>query len=225
MIADAIIYLCTIPTGMVHEQERTWDKAYLSNESYFGEMPSIFGVRSADDFKMNGKVNILELGAGQGRDTRYFLEKGLNLIVMDFSDIACAQLRHNFGDRITVVKRDISKGIDMPDSSVDGCYGHMILTMDFTDDELRSIIADVHRVLVPGGLFIFSVRNTNDSDYGVGEKVRDFVYKNQKGFNVRFFDKNGITSFLDDFDIVRINEFSEGTKVLYGITVRKLTDQ
>lgn len=206
---------------MVLDQEHTWDTEYGRNDAFFGEAPSLFGVRSADDFRLNGKTNIVELGAGQGRDTRYFVDKGLNIIAMDFSDVACDQLRQNLGHKIMVVKQDLRKGFDMPAESVDGVYGHMLLTMDFTDEELERLISGVYRALVPGGLFIFSVRNTNDSDYQSGERVRDYVFKNPKGFNVRFFDKNQITGFMGDFEIVRMNEFSEGMKVLYGITARK----
>ena len=100
----------------------------------------------------------------------------------------------------------------------------MLLTMDFTDDELRRLISDVMRILVPGGLFIFSVRNTNDHDYETGQMVRKDVWKNPKGFNVRYFSNDEIRKFCEGFEIVRMNEFSEGNKVLYGITLRKPED-
>ena len=209
---------------MPGDQEKNWDSAYMENESYFGESPSLFCVRSVDAFKSQGMSIILELGAGQGRDTKYLLDSGLSVIAADFSDISCAQLRQKFGDRMTVVKRDLKQGIDLPPNSIDGCYAHMLLTMDFTDNELRRLISDVRKALIPGGLFIFSVRNTNDHDYGTGQIVRKDVWKNQKGFNVRYFTNDGIRKLCDGFDIMRMNEFSEGNKVLYGITLRKPKD-
>ena len=210
---------------MTNEQEKNWDSAFSGNESYFGESPSLFCVRSVDAFKALGHKVILELGAGQGRDTKYLLDSGLSVIAADFSDVSCAQLRQKFGDRMTVVRRDLRLGIDFPPESIDGCYAHMLLTMDFTDDELKKLISDVRKALVPGGLFIFSVRNTNDHDFEMGEMVRKGVWKNPKGFNVRFFSNDEILKFCNDFEIVRMNEFSEGNKVLYGITLRKPKDQ
>ena len=210
---------------MPSDQEKNWDFAYLENESFFGESPSLFCVRSADAFKGQGLNTILELGAGQGRDTKYLLDCGLSVIAADFSDISCAQLRQKFGDRMTVVRRDLRQGIDLPPNSIDGCYAHMLLTMDFTDNELTKLISDVREALIPGGLFIFSVRNTNDGDYGTGQIIRKDVWKNQKGFNVRYFTNDGIRKLCKDFEIIRMNEFSEGNKVLFGITLRKPKDQ
>ena len=212
---------------MSGEQENNWDSVYMENESYFGESPSLFCVRSADAFKALGLKIILELGAGQGRDTKYLIDNGLSVVAADFSDVSCAQLLQKFGDRIAVVKRDLREGVDLPPDSIDGCYAHMLLTMDFTDDELKTLISSVMRALVPGGLFIFSVRNTNDHDFETGQMVRQDVWKNQKGFNVRYFSNEEIRKFCEGFEIMRMNEFSEGNKVLYGITLRKpkVTDQ
>ena len=47
------------------------------------------------------------------------------------------------------------------------------------------------------------------------------MWKNSKGFNVRFFSDEEIRNFCEGFEIIRMNEFSEGNKVLYGITLRK----
>lgn len=210
---------------MSGDQEKNWDSAFMGNESYFGESPSLFCVRSLDAFRTQGLKIILELGAGQGRDTKYLMDNGMSVIAADFSDVSCSQLRQKFGDRITVVKRDLRQGIDFPMESIDGCYAHMLLTMDFRDDELSKLMSDIRKALVPGGLFIFSVRNTNDHDYEMGEKVRDGVWRNPKGFNVRFFSDDEIRDFCDGFEILRMNEFSEGNKVLYGITLRKPKDQ
>ena len=209
---------------MSDEQEKNWDSAFAESESYFGESPSLFVVRAVDAFRAQSLKIILELGAGQGRDTKYLMDNGMNVIAADFSDVSCSQLRQKFGDRISVVMRDLKHGIDFPRESIDGCYAHMLLTMDFTDNELSKLVSDVKKALIPGGLFIFSVRNTNDHDYEMGEKVREDVWRNTKGFNVRFFSDEEIRDFCEGFEILRMNEFSEGNKVLYGITLRKPRD-
>ena len=210
---------------MIGEQEIIWDSVFSGNESFFGESPSLFCVRSVDAFKAQGMKIILELGAGQGRDTKYMIAAGMSVIAADFSEVSCAQLQQKYGDRITVVKKDLREGVDLPPASIDGCYAHMLLTMDFTDDELTKLISDVRKALIPGGLFIFSVRNTNDHDFRAGQMIREGVWKNSTGFNVRYYTNDEIMKFCEGFEIVRMNEFSEGNKVLYGITLRKPKDQ
>ena len=208
---------------MTTPQENKWNDTYLADSAHFGESPSMFCIRSADIFKRFGLLTVLELGAGQGRDTKHFIEQGLNVIAEDISEVACSQLRQKFGDRITVVKKDLREGIGMPMNSIDGCYAHLLLTMDFSDDELRRIIGDVYDALVPGGMFIFSVRNTNDLDFESGTHEHDNVWTNLKGFSVRFYSKEEIMGFLDGFEVTRMNVFSEGGKVMYGITAKKVT--
>ena len=210
---------------MSGDQENYWDSAFNQNASFFGESPSLFCVRSTDAFKAQGYKVILELGAGQGRDTKYLLDNGMSVIAVDFSDVSCAQLRQKFGDRMTVEKVDLRNGVDFPPGSIDGCYAHMLLTMDFTDEQLERLISDVRKALIPGGLFIFSVRNTNDGDFETGQMIRKGVWRNQKGFNVRYFTNDEILRFCEGFTVERMNEFSEGNKVLYGITLRKPKDQ
>ena len=210
---------------MSGDQENYWDSAFHQNESFFGESPSLFCVRATDAFKAQGYKVILELGAGQGRDTKYLLDNGMSVIAVDFSDVSCAQLRQKFGDRMTVEKVDLRNGVDFPPGSIDGCYAHMLLTMDFTDEQLERLISDVRKALIPGGLFIFSVRNTNDGDFETGQMIRKGVWRNQRGFNVRYFTNDEILRFCEGFTVERMNEFSEGNKVLYGITLRKPRDQ
>lgn len=207
---------------MVTQQEKKWNDTYLANGAHFGESPSMFSIRSADTFKRFGLMTILELGAGQGRDTKYFIEQGLNVIAEDISEVACSQLRQRFGDRITVVKKDLKEGVGIPKNSIDGCYAHLLLTMDFSDDELRRIIKDVRDALLPGGMFIFSVRNQNDTDYESGVHEHDNVWTNPRGFSVRFYSKDEIMGFMEGFDVTSIYEFSEGGKVIYGITAKKI---
>ena len=221
---ETIISSNPVEPDMAGDQKKNWDMTFMANESYFGESPSLFCVRSADAFNALGLKIILELGAGQGRDTKYLLDNGLSVIAVDFSEISCAQLRQKFGDRLTVVNKDLRKGIDFPAESIDGCYAHMLLTMDFNDAELTSLMEGIRKALVPGGLFIFSVRNRNDHDFENGQLVREGVWRNQSGFNVRYYSNDEIRRFCEGFEIVRMNEFSEGNKVLYGITLRKPKD-
>lgn len=205
---------------MASDQKVHWNAVYSENESFFGEPRSHFGVKCSDTLANNGAKMIVELGSGQGRDTKLFLDKGFTMIIVDYSDAACAQMRHSFGDRIVVVQADLRNGLDLPPSSIDACYSHMLLTMDFTDDELKRLIADVRKSLVPGGYMMYSVRNINDPDFGKGENLHDSVWEND-GFAVRFYSQDDIRNFADGFDLERVIEFTEGRKALYGVTMKK----
>lgn len=204
---------------MSSEQLEHWDETYKKNMSYFGESPSIFCLRCIDAMKAQGCRSILELGAGQGRDTKYLVETGASVMAIDYSGVSCGQLRQRFGDKVTVVQADVLHGIDLPDATVDACYSHMLFNMDFTDDQLIAVMRDIGRTVVPGGLIMLSVRIQSDSAFGKGENLHDDVWKNN-GFAVRFYTEKAIASLTEGFEQISMQEFNEGQKMLCGIILR-----
>ena len=51
----------------------------------FGKDPSIAAVKSAKIFKSHRINKVLELGAGQGRDTLYLAKQGFKIDSLDYS--------------------------------------------------------------------------------------------------------------------------------------------
>ena len=54
---------------VLNRQNPHWQQTYANNPEMFGEEPSEPALKAAELFKNEGKINILELGGGQGRDT------------------------------------------------------------------------------------------------------------------------------------------------------------
>ena len=50
-------------------------------------------------------------------------------------------------------------------NSVDACYSHMLYCMALTQKDLDKLNSEIHRILKPGGINIYTVRNTDDGDY------------------------------------------------------------
>jgi len=170
--------------------------------------------------KRAGCASILELGTGQGRDTKYLVDSGMKVIAVDYSETACNQLQNRFGSKVVMMQCDLREGIGLPRASVDACFSHMLLTMDFTDEQLFKLMSDLKRVVVPGGLIMFSVRNQRDPGFGKGENIHGSVWENEKGFAVRYYSEEDIRRFSEGFTIESITEYSEGCKILYCVVLR-----
>jgi hypothetical protein len=69
--------------------------------------------------------------------------------------------------------------------------------MRLTDQELRFLFIESGRVLKNNGLLYFSVRSDKDAQYNKGNKIGDNIYE-INGFQIRFFTKSQIRSFLSD---------------------------
>jgi hypothetical protein len=91
----------------------------------------------------------------------------------------------------------------------------MFYNMRFTDVELSFLFKESSRVLKNNGLLYFSVRSDNDVLYNKGKKIDNNIYE-INGFEIRFFTKEEIESFLvNHFEIKDIEECYEVPVSLY----------
>jgi hypothetical protein len=94
--------------------------------------------------------------------------------------------------------------------------------MRFTDKELRFLFSESSRVLKNNGLLYFSVRSDKDVQYNKGKKIDDKIYE-INGFQIRFFTKEQIESFLANyFEIKTIEESYEVPVSLYFVYCYKM---
>jgi cyclopropane fatty-acyl-phospholipid synthase-like methyltransferase len=195
-----------------------WDKVYSDDKAFFGEDPSDFGEMSYSDFKKQGVDKLLELGCGQGRDTILFASNNLDVHALDSSIIAVQNLHKKLREMnisIDLKHFDARQGIPFSNNFFDAIYAHMFFNMRFTDEELKFLFIESSRVLNDKGLLYFSVRNDKDAQYNKGKRIDNNIYE-INGFQIRFFTKLQIRSFLSDyFEIKNIMEDYEEPASLY----------
>lgn len=210
------------------KQQPHWEEKFTANETMFGEEPSQSAVRALKTFKEKRCKNIIELGAGQGRDTLYFAQNGLHVTVLDYSQKGIEiinQQAEKLGltDQVEIIYHDVRKPFPLEDVSYDGCYSHMLYCMALTTDELIELSSQVQRVLKVGGLNIFTARNTNDVDYHTGIKRGDNLFE-VGTFIIHFFDEETIDTISEGFEVTEVWEFEEGglPRTLWMVTQEKI---
>ncbi len=211
-------------------QRAQWDRTYARRPDFFGAEPSELGLRAAAALAEHGARRILELGCGQGRDTLLLLERGFEVTALDYAEAGLQQLRETakargLETRLTLGTCDVREGLPFADQAFDGCFSHMSFTMQFTERELARIFAEVLRLLAPGGLNIYSVRNDHDVHYGKGTPMGEDMWQNPLGFVVHFFSEGKIRRLAAGYDCLRIAEFEDVsptfTKTLYEVVLRR----
>jgi len=208
-------------------QRDHWDATFAANPQMFGTEPSDPGQFTANRLRAEGLARVLELGAGQGRDTLAFLDAGLEVSALDYaatslSDLVGAAAAISRSTRLTTLVHDVRDPLPFPDASFDACYSHMLLTMALSSDELASLAAEVRRILRPGGLCIYTVRHTGDAHFGAGIALGDGLYENG-GFVVHFFDRALVERLADGFELEDVTDFEEGSlpRRLWRVTMRR----
>jgi cyclopropane fatty-acyl-phospholipid synthase-like methyltransferase len=205
-----------------------WDSVYSSDNSYFGEEPSILAKESLRFFDEHHCKSILEFGCGQGRDTVFFARAGLNVHAVDFSGISVSQLSENIlklkpKGKVKVSQVDLSK--NFPEigkrEGIDAVYSNLFYCMPFSDEELQRIFDFVYNTLPKGGLHIFSIRNKKrDPSFGKGKEVAKDTFE-INGFRVRFFGNEEILNHSHGFKVLQIIEaYEEPCSLSLIFTVR-----
>ncbi|GGU90026.1 hypothetical protein GCM10010211_65740 [Streptomyces albospinus] len=197
-----------------NEQRRHWQDTHAAHPGMYGAEPSTPAVHAAGVFRAAGADRVLELGAGHGRDALYFARKGFTVRATDFSSTGLGQLREaaraqGLADRITTAVHDVRTPLPLPDDSVDAVFAHMLLCMALSTREIRTLVAEVRRVLRPGGVFVYTVRHTGDAHYGTGTAHGDDIYEHG-GFAVHFFPRQLVDSLADGWRLDEVHGFEEG---------------
>ena len=217
--------------GLDHEvldrQREHWCGSYESGVERFGAEASEPAEIAAALFGAEGKRELLELGAGQGRDTLHFACNGLRVHALDYADSAVEALRAKavaagLSDEVSVSRHDVRERLPFVDESFDACYSHMLLCMALTTAELEALAADVRRVLRPGGLQVYTVRTTGDAHYRAGSDRGDDMYE-MGGFIVHFFSRRLVERLSSGFELLEVAEFEEGAlpRRLFRVTLRR----
>ena len=193
----------------------------------YGTKPSIAALKAVETFKKNGVKNIIELGAGQGRDTIFFAKEGFNVLALDYTLSGINSIKgkaESLGltHLIKVHQADVRKKLPFKDQNFDGCFSHMLYCMAFTTEELENLSEEIFRILKSGAINIYTVRNTEDGDYQKGIYRGEDLYE-AGGFIVHFFSENKIEKLSKGFKIQSIDKLEEGKfpRKLFIVTLEK----
>ncbi|MEQ0574281.1 class I SAM-dependent methyltransferase [Mycobacterium tuberculosis] len=177
--------------------------------------------------QLDGVQRVLELAAGHGRDTLYFAGQGFTVVATDFSDVAVAQLRRSaqargVSARVQPIVHDLRQPLPVKTGSIDGAFAHMALCMALSTSEIHAVVAEVGRVLRPGGKFIYTVRHTGDAHYGAGQAHGDDIFE-CAGFAVHFFRRELVARLATGWVLEEVHDFEEGElpRRLWRVTVTK----
>ena len=211
-----------------NQQSQHWENNFSSKPEMFGLEPSTPAKKALKIFKNNKANKIVELGAGLGRDSIYFSKHSIHVEALDYSQSGIKNInqkikQNNLSNLINTKIFDVRKKLPFKNNSIEGVYSHMLYCMALTTSDLESLNKEIHRILKPGGINIYTVRHTNDGDYKKGIHRGEDMYEND-GFIVHFFSKNKINSLLDGFINLEITSFEEGSfpRKLYFVVNKKL---
>lgn len=213
---------------VLNAQQAHWQATFASRPEMFGALRSQAAAQASEQFRKEGRRRILELGCGQGRDTLFFIGAGFEVMALDYSEQGIEELRAKAaeggaGSHLTAAVHDIRRPLPFADCSFDASFSHMLYCMALTTAELEGLCAEIRRVLRPGGLNVYTARNTKDPDFGTGTHRGEQLYELDGGFVVHFFGRALVERLAQGWQSLAVEEFEEGPlpKRLFLVRQRK----
>ncbi|MCD8230797.1 MAG: class I SAM-dependent methyltransferase [Clostridiales bacterium] len=161
----------------------------------------------ADRFSkyVNPNAKVLDVGCGYGRTLDELYHIGYrNLTGLDFSKGMIDRGREQF-PYLDLRVKDTDK-IDMPDESVDAVILFAVLTCIRTNEEQRSLIREIRRVLSPNGILYVNdfLLNTDERNVSRYKKYKDTydvygVFELPEGAVCRHHSEEWVRELLGDF--------------------------
>jgi len=164
--------------------------------------PSIFAKQMFSHLPESG--SILELGAGQGQDSRFFLYRGFNIVSTDINEIALEiskSLLYENQDQIEFKVVDTGKPLPFDDESFDAVYSHLGLHY-FSESKTREVFAEIHRVLRTNGVLVSLFNTTEDPEIQnpAFEKLEEHYYiEVPKKLHKAYFSTDYVRNLSDGF--------------------------
>lgn len=213
--------------------QKIWEEIHLKykNEEWINK-PTLFACDAVKYFRQSpllrdsdgtaSKGKILELGAGQGQDSRFFAENGYEVVSTDFCGealkLSSEKTQGDLADKIIFQRLDISRAFPFPDELFDIVYAHLSLHY-FDKARTEKIFKEISRVLKKGGIFAFLVNSLNDPEckkIKSGEekdfkKIEDDFFK-INGLEKKFFSAASVKEFASRFNIILLDEAGETYK-------------
>jgi len=210
------------------QQSQHWEASFSNKPVMFGFSPSIAAVKALKKFKEENITNIIELGAGLGRDTIYFAQNSIYVEALDYSPSAIKKINQktkelNLSKFIKTRLYDVRKKLPFDNEEFQGCFSHMLYCMALSNSDLENLNDEIYRVLMVGGINIYTVRHINDQDYKNGIHRGEELYEND-GFIVHFFSKEKIKKISKGFKVLNIENFEEGKfpRKLFFVEIKKI---
>ena len=195
---------------MIPDQHVIWDQGWQGRSN----PPSEFARRAlahAATTDCAAPLAIVEFGCGTGADACLFARRGHHVTALDFSSSAIAHTTQaaQSGRLATLTARELDYArLPLPfgDMSFDLAYSHLGLHY-FPDDLTVAIIADIRRILRPGGLFAIRCKSIADPLYGQGERLAERIYC-RNGHVRHFYTREYLAEKLAAFDLLALRRTS-----------------
>ncbi|MEO9527376.1 class I SAM-dependent methyltransferase [Roseibium sp.] len=155
-----------------------WDKRWKTEEGRADWLkPEEDVARLIASLGQAGPVKALDLGCGVGRHALAFARAGFETHAVDMSEAGLAELEKSAGSEGLAVRTQLAPMTDLP--FADNSFDHVLsFNVIYHGDPaiVAKAIAEIARVLKPGGVYQGTMLSKRNGNFGVGTEVAPDTY-------------------------------------------------
>jgi len=187
-----------------------WEHNFKEKQSMWGFEPAESAIIVKDFFIKKKLKDILIPGIGYGRNTKIFLENGINVTGIEISKTAIDLARTQNKLEIPIYHGSV---VEMPfDRKLyDGIFSYALIHL-LNNRERKKFISDCYSQLKSGGYMFFSTIAKKDSLYAKGKPVSKDRFEVMKGAKLFFYDTESINKEFEKYGLVDFSEIDEPIK-------------
>lgn len=160
-----------------------WDKQWQHQEGRQDHLEPEPAVRELlPELQRRGARRALDLGCGIGRHALYLARAGLQVTALDLSPHGLEYTRRQAQERHLAIDCRLAPMHTLPleDDSVDYVLSWNVIYHG-TVDALAATVAEISRVLRPGGLFQATLLSKRNANWRVGTEIAPDTWVNEAG--------------------------------------------
>jgi 2-polyprenyl-3-methyl-5-hydroxy-6-metoxy-1,4-benzoquinol methylase len=193
---------------MMIDKEQFWNNRFIDKKIIWGLEPSNIAIDCEKIFAENNVKNILIMGAGYGRNGKYFTEKGYCVDGMEISEEAiiigktfAPEMRFIKGD---IVHTELSKKYDAV-----FCYDIIQL---FLRHERETIAENCIKHCKDGGMIVISCLAKTDILFGLGKEFEKDTFEVTEGLTIHFSDEPEMNNLNQKLETIQLEYDTEREK-------------
>lgn len=165
--------------------DKVWEQIYQVREEvkYPPEHIVRFVARNFYSAPERRSVKLLDLGTGAGGACAWYMAReGFSVSAVEASPTGLEKARKRFAAEGLEVDARLGDVVSLPwpDGFFDGVVDNGCLCCN-PFAQAKRMVADAHRVLKPGGLFVSVALTDRCSEYGLGQKVEPGGFRDTAG--------------------------------------------
>lgn len=200
-----------IPKVRWNKDEEYWDKYYADRQKKDELLtaPSLFATAMLQKYMKSGKY-LIELGCGNGRDSLWFAENGIDVTAIDASPFVIKELQKKVVlDNCTFICDDFVNAESIYQIQYDYCYSRFTLHA-INEQQENQILLKAYEMLKTKGYFFIEARSVHDGKYGLGQEIEKNAYI-YDGHYRRFIDPEELAVKLRNigFNLIELEESNQ----------------